>query len=233
MNDSLIKEKVCKETISKLIIERITHALMDGDLKPGDKLPADTEIAELLGVGRNSVREAEKIMEAFGILEIRRAEGTFIAAEYHEGVLEPLLYGIILDSQMEEKMLQLKERYFLSVLFLSMDALGEEAIGELKGRLAGLGQVLGKKEGNACEIYSSILRLEEGLVELCGNPALGHLHTAIEKLCRHMRLQKIEEMTAKERETKLGNAYGTLLSLLEKKDRLGLVNFFEEKRKWA
>lgn len=60
------------------VIDQLTQAMTMGKLRPGDKIPTETELSESLQVSRNSVREAVKILVAYGILEIRRAEGTFI-----------------------------------------------------------------------------------------------------------------------------------------------------------
>ena len=55
----------------------ITDQMIKGNLRPGSKLPTEAELSQRLGVGRNSVREAIKQMEAYGVLYIKRAEGTF------------------------------------------------------------------------------------------------------------------------------------------------------------
>ena len=68
----------------KRIYEEITHRLQSlvetGDLKPGDRLPPERQLASLFGVSRNSVREAIKSLEQKGVLESRPGAGTFITA---------------------------------------------------------------------------------------------------------------------------------------------------------
>ena len=46
----------------------ITDQMIKGNLRPGSKLPTEAELSQRLGVGRNSVREAIKQMEAYGVL---------------------------------------------------------------------------------------------------------------------------------------------------------------------
>ena len=62
------------------ICERIRDQLAAGALKPGDKLPAERELALQLGVGRNAVREALHTLEFAGIVELRKGVkgGAFI-----------------------------------------------------------------------------------------------------------------------------------------------------------
>src|SRR5215831_10481200 len=54
------------------ICERIRDRLASGDLRPGDKLPAERDLAQQLGVGRNALREALRSLEISGILELRK-----------------------------------------------------------------------------------------------------------------------------------------------------------------
>lgn len=76
--------------ISQSVQEAIRDYMTSQRLKPGDALPAETELARQLGVGRNSVREAVKALETLGILEVRRGSGLFV----REFSLEPLLNGL-------------------------------------------------------------------------------------------------------------------------------------------
>ena len=62
------------------IIIQLSQAILEGDFKPGDKLLSEAQLCEKLGVGRNSLREAIKMLNAIGVLETKkRAEGTFLA----------------------------------------------------------------------------------------------------------------------------------------------------------
>ena len=65
----------------------ITDQMIKGNLRPGSKLPTEAELSQRLGVGRNSVREAIKQMEAYGVLYIKRAEGTFVAEQFDPKML--------------------------------------------------------------------------------------------------------------------------------------------------
>lgn len=62
------------------ICDRIRARISSGELKPGDKLPAERELAQQLGVGRNALREALRSLEIAGLLELRKGVkgGAFI-----------------------------------------------------------------------------------------------------------------------------------------------------------
>jgi DNA-binding FadR family transcriptional regulator len=62
------------------ICQRIRDLLADGSLKPGDKLPAERQLAEQFGVGRSALREALRTLEATGVLTLKKGAhgGAFI-----------------------------------------------------------------------------------------------------------------------------------------------------------
>lgn len=57
------------------VLERIERDMLDGLLKPGDRLPPERELAASLGVGRSSVREALRVLEVMGLLRTGTGSG--------------------------------------------------------------------------------------------------------------------------------------------------------------
>lgn len=76
----LVFEPIRPRRAFEEICERIRDQLAGGALRPGDKLPAERELAQQLGVGRNAVREAMRTLEFAGIVELRKGTkgGAFI-----------------------------------------------------------------------------------------------------------------------------------------------------------
>jgi GntR family transcriptional regulator, transcriptional repressor for pyruvate dehydrogenase complex len=61
------------------IVHQIEALILDGVLRGRDRLPGERELASATGVSRPIVREAIKMLETAGLLEIRHGEGTFVA----------------------------------------------------------------------------------------------------------------------------------------------------------
>ncbi|GAA1943998.1 FadR/GntR family transcriptional regulator [Microbacterium aquimaris] len=59
----------------QIVLERIENDLLDGRLGPGDRLPAERELAGTLGVGRSSVREALRVLEVMGLIRTGTGSG--------------------------------------------------------------------------------------------------------------------------------------------------------------
>lgn len=62
-----------RESAVDIVVNNIKHLLMERKLKPGDRLPSESEISEGMGVSRGSVREAMKILSAFGLVRCQRS----------------------------------------------------------------------------------------------------------------------------------------------------------------
>ena len=63
---------------SDLVVNNIRNKIQRGELKVGDRLPVEADLAKELNVGRSSLREGIKILTAYGVVESRQGEGTFI-----------------------------------------------------------------------------------------------------------------------------------------------------------
>lgn len=59
----------------RTVLEKIESDLLDGRLRPGDRLPPERELAATLGVGRSSVREALRVLEVMGLIRTGTGSG--------------------------------------------------------------------------------------------------------------------------------------------------------------
>jgi GntR family transcriptional regulator, transcriptional repressor for pyruvate dehydrogenase complex len=65
--------------LSLLTAEKVRGIIIENNMKPGDKLPSESELIELFKVSRPTIREAMKILSAENIIEIQQGRGTFVS----------------------------------------------------------------------------------------------------------------------------------------------------------
>jgi GntR family transcriptional repressor for pyruvate dehydrogenase complex len=118
MNFSSIKKK---EKVTDLVLSRIKDSLMRGELKPGDKLPGTSELADKIGVGISSVREAIKMLESLGAVESRQGEGTFVSTTCREGAANAFEIQFMLLPRTAEYLVQFREFYETAYTHLAME----------------------------------------------------------------------------------------------------------------
>ncbi len=72
------------------IVQQIEESILKGNLKPGDQLPAERELAQRFGVSRTAVREAVKALREKGLVEAYSGRGTFITDGTSQAVRQSL-----------------------------------------------------------------------------------------------------------------------------------------------
>ena len=100
-----------RRSVAMQLLERIKSALIRGELKPGDYLPSESELTQSLGIGKSSVREAIKMLQAIGIVEVRRGQGTIIRREPGDPIVDPMAFGMILARGMTRDVLEFRRMF--------------------------------------------------------------------------------------------------------------------------
>jgi GntR family transcriptional repressor for pyruvate dehydrogenase complex len=76
--------------ISNEVYKQLVSLISNGQLKPGEKLPSEREMASDLGISRQSIREALYRAEIMGLIEVRQGEGSFVLSSLRESLKPPL-----------------------------------------------------------------------------------------------------------------------------------------------
>lgn len=124
------------------VIVQIENAIHEGRLRVGDRLPPERELAEIFQVSRASVREALRVLEAFGILSARRgtgAESGSIVSAQNESPLSGLLrlYASLLQMPLTD-LLEVREVLEMLTARLAAERVGAEEIERLQSIIEGM-----------------------------------------------------------------------------------------------
>jgi len=74
----MVFKKISKNSASELVIEQIVSTIESGNVKPGEQLPSEKDLAASFGVGRSSVREAIRTLVVMGYIDVFQGKGTFV-----------------------------------------------------------------------------------------------------------------------------------------------------------
>ncbi len=97
-----------KKSVVDITVDYIMDKVSNKEWKPGTKIPTEFELMETLDVSRNSVREAIKVLEALGLLEIRRADGTYVVNHFSEKMMTPWACSLLLEDDDSRALLELR-----------------------------------------------------------------------------------------------------------------------------
>lgn len=84
------------EDVIQEISNYILEGILEGTVKIGSKMPSERELAQTLGVGRSTLREAVKVLTMLGLMEVRPGQGTFITDGSSDFYAAPLAWGLLI-----------------------------------------------------------------------------------------------------------------------------------------
>jgi GntR family transcriptional repressor for pyruvate dehydrogenase complex len=100
-----------RKSVVKQVLDHFREVLIRGELQPGDYLPSESELTESFGVGKTSIREAIKMLEAVGVVEVKQGHGSFIREKPAEDTLTPMIFQLIVDQGTHEQLIQLRQLF--------------------------------------------------------------------------------------------------------------------------
>jgi GntR family transcriptional repressor for pyruvate dehydrogenase complex len=129
-----IFSRVTPGRISQDIVEQVKAAIREGRLKPGDRLPPERELTERFGASRVTVRDALRILEASGLIEIRVGArgGAFVTAPAPGWVGEGIANMLMMASLTAEEVTEARFIFELGLVSLVCERVTDEDIKELE-----------------------------------------------------------------------------------------------------
>ena len=206
-----------KESVVQSVINVLTDAMKNKELKPGDKIPPEPELAASLGIARSSVREAIKILTYLGVLESKRAEGTFVCDGFKESMIDPMVYGIILNQDSFENLMELREMTEAGIMRLAI--LKHDAL-EIKALETLLEQMRESLDGEEpVENFFNIdNQFHDAISEMAKNPLADKISRVVRTLTYAMRYDTVAAMINGGRGAELVAAHQELLDALKSRD---------------
>jgi GntR family transcriptional repressor for pyruvate dehydrogenase complex len=160
--------------IYESVLEALKRDLLGGALRPGDRLPTVSAMADRMGVARVSVREAYRVLQNMGLLEVTRGRGTFVAA-------------LPIDGSAVQRQFQLADRETLAHLFEARLVL-EPAIAAFAAERASVAEAEAilatareqeRLYRDGRDFLEPDLRFHELLLTAAHNPVVGRMMSAV------------------------------------------------------
>lgn len=121
-----------REVVSEQVAQRLLSLIQSGNLKPGQQLPPERELAVTLEVSRPSLREALRALSLLGVVRIRPGGGAFVTALDPESLLAPIHFFISLDSENIERLFDARILIESGIARLAATRISREGIDRLR-----------------------------------------------------------------------------------------------------
>jgi GntR family transcriptional regulator, transcriptional repressor for pyruvate dehydrogenase complex len=222
-----ILQPMSTQSIVDRIVERITNAIINGELKAGDKIPTELELSEAIGVGRNSIREAIKVLVSQGVLKIKRAEGTFVCDQFSSSMLNPLLYGLILEKDASRDIVELRRTFETGILELVIRRATDEQLVVLDHALAQLTDELNKPDVTPDQVLEADIAFHHVLVQIADNYLIDRVSNMIERLSVPSRKRTISQFLSVDQRQHMIDLHVELVDLIRRHDTAGISDAME------
>lgn len=173
-------EPLDRVSVASHVIAQIQAAMRRGELRRGDRLPTEIELADQFRVSRTSIREALKVLEIMGLLDVKRGAGTFIATEPRMPTLDPLLFLLLLEDGSRDDLVEV--RFLVEVGFtqLAQSRMDHETIQRLEQNVLELEAAVATGEVTA----EHDLSFHEIILEATRNPFVIQIGQTVLELFR-------------------------------------------------
>jgi DNA-binding FadR family transcriptional regulator len=119
-------------TIYRDIVRQLEDVALSGKVESGVKLPSERELAKILGVGRNAVREGIKVLQTRGLLQVRPGKGIFLTMPTNEVITGALSLRMKFQQGTIEHLLETREMLELTIARLAAQRADAAQLVQLK-----------------------------------------------------------------------------------------------------
>ena len=147
-------EPIQRETVMDMVARRIEQLVRSGDLKQGDRLPPEPELAHMLRVSRNSLREALKGLMYLGLIKSRAGDGTYIQSSLSRVLSQHFQWMILLNEVKHLEIYELRKIIEPDVAALAAKRATRADIERLEAALEGMADARGIPKCFARSIFN-------------------------------------------------------------------------------
>jgi DNA-binding FadR family transcriptional regulator len=151
------------QSVVDATIKQIVQAISDGKYKMGDKLPNEYELISELGISRNSLREAMRVLSTVGVVEIKRGDGTYVCDQINPSVFDSMIYGLVFEASSSKELVELRQGLDEIMLKLAIQKADEADIEDLNHYIEAMDMHFNNGNVDAASIadYNFHLRIVE------------------------------------------------------------------------
>ncbi|HXV99003.1 MAG TPA: FadR/GntR family transcriptional regulator [Anaerolineae bacterium] len=167
-----------KDVLPKKIATRLLSLIKEKQLRPGDKLPPERELAVMMQVSRPSLREALQALAIMNIIEMRQGDGTYVTSLEPELLVEPLDFVFSLNDSTLLELFEARKIVEVGIVALAAQRITAAEIQDLETCL----EKSLKASDNPRAFLEADLELHKRIVTAAQNPLLGRFMDSISQL---------------------------------------------------
>ncbi|QEY62201.1 FadR family transcriptional regulator [Metapseudomonas lalkuanensis] len=166
-----------KRSLVDIALEQIRQRIDNGTWPLGQRLPPEPELAEIIGISRNTVREAVRVLTFSGVLDVRQGDGTYVRA-----CADPLAAMQALARSSVEQALEARGMIEIEASRLAASRRTEDDLVDLRVALAASAARSGHEDLEDYIVHD--LAFHQRVVDSAHNPVLSQLYRYFSQVIR-------------------------------------------------
>jgi DNA-binding FadR family transcriptional regulator len=126
--------------------KQIRRFILSNNLKPGNRLPTEAQIASGIGVSRTAVREGLRSLEALGIIDVRQGDGRYVRAFNFDAILDDLLYSLVFEVRPVLEALEVRQALEVAFIERAVQSLTPVDLQDLRKNVVRMRERAGRHE---------------------------------------------------------------------------------------
>jgi GntR family transcriptional repressor for pyruvate dehydrogenase complex len=169
---------VTREAVPQQIVSRLLDLIQQRHLGPGERLPAERELAATMGVSRSSLREALRALTVLGVTEMRHGTGTYVSSLSPDLLVRPLSFVLSLSHGGFEQLFEARKVVEPAIAALAAERIDDAALDRVEALAGGAAAVIDDEEA----FMVADLELHDAIRVAAGNAILGRFMESIASL---------------------------------------------------
>jgi GntR family transcriptional repressor for pyruvate dehydrogenase complex len=164
--------------VPQQIVSRLLDLIQQRHLGPGDRLPAERELAATMGVSRSSLREALRALTVLGVCEMRHGTGTYVSSLEPELLVRPLSFVLSLSDSGFDQLFEARKVLEPAIAALAARRIDDATVDRLDALAMRAGAVVESAEA----FLVADVELHDAIRQAAGNAILGRFMESIQAL---------------------------------------------------
>ncbi|WP_419779018.1 FadR/GntR family transcriptional regulator [Maridesulfovibrio sp.] len=176
------------KTVQQAVSRQIAELIESGNLKKGDKLPAERTLAERFKVSRSSIREAIKSLAQKNLVESRRGDGTYILTDMDADIFDAFTTAFSDQKKRISDIFQFRKVIEPEIAALAAASMNDEALNRMKVIVCD--QQMKAQSGKNSSDLDASLHLE--IAKATGNSIFPEMMQALDRIMKESRSEILQ-----------------------------------------
>src|SRR5665647_501400 len=166
-----------RETLATEVVRILLDHVFSGGFQPVGRLPSERQLAQTLGIGRTSVREALKSLDLLGLIEIRAGSGTYLTKPDSQVLPRLIEWGLLLGDQGVHDLVEARQHIEVASAGLAAQRRTKDDLAELRQRLHAM-----RRSKSPEEFVTADIKFHLKIAESSKNQVFFNLLSSIQSL---------------------------------------------------